>query len=517
MNYFLHILFSLEPIKLAFCFILFFYLAYRFQKNYDWIFPVIFALAGLLVFASLTTAAGFIPDDWSACRIAVPLALLNEQHLYSDLNNNPANCFFYLPAGAWMYLPAAAIGKIAHSVSLCLIAGWSETIILYFLPILILLARSTRPRIEKTYFLLIAIILTFATASLRYVATMIHVDAIGISLSGCAVAMLIPGRTLVSLNRYFVALSGSLLALSLLTKQTFWPPIILLFLMLLWLISKNHRWCYLISFSITAISLLLLTATLENPHFFWLFAVQSASHVPQVASFSKSIQTFFLVNYPVFVPAILVIGGVVLGGIKSFRIEKGWWVLIFISFLSSPLGIYSYTKAGADVNHFAFSSYFLLFSLILFFLISELHARPPEMFFSGLIILISFFSLASYLKLNCGPYLWMNNPHQIAFEYQKKHGSNEIYFPWQPVGSLLLNNSFHLDPGLRFESINSTGKRSDSNLCNFLPPGNFKIAVRPYGAPSYLVELLHAKVSSEAIPELPGWTIYETKGILNRD
>jgi hypothetical protein len=474
------------------------------------IFTLLFGLAGTLSFAAFSTAVGFIPDDWSACRIAVPLSLLNGQHLYSDLVNAPSNCFFYLPVGAWMYLPAALIAKLTHSVSACLSGGWMETLLLYISPILILLQRSNRLFIERYFIFLLFIILTFSTASLRYAATMIHVDAVGIALAGSAVTLVLPSASLRTPNKSHVILSGGLLGLSMLTKQTLWAPITLLALAFLIFSAKLEKKLFIISFVVVLTAAFSIALSVENPSLMWLYAFQSATHVPQATSFLAALKIFLHVNFPISISLIAIFCFYHFcnnGDQKSLMLQL---LIIAIGLVSSLFSIYSFTKFGADVNHFSFPIYLLLILIVLFFLEVDFFILKISSlsWFSFIAILISFPFLYSYLKTNCGSYLWINNPHQIAYNYITKYGSDKIYFPWQPIGSLLQKKSYHLDQGLKFESINHTGNRPACNMKEFLPTGNFKIAVRPFGASSYLAQSLNAKVSKETIPELPGWIIY---------
>jgi hypothetical protein len=67
---------------------------------------------------------------------------------------------------------------------------------------------------------------------------------------------------------------------------------------------------------------------------------------------------------------------------------------------------------------------------------------------------------------------------------------------------------YHLDQGLLFEKINNVGQRSESNLTNYLPKKPFKIAVRPFGAASFVSESEESeKIPSNNIPDLREWNI----------
>lgn len=503
---------SVDILNEATLFAVLFILGYKFIRENKFLFALFLGLFGTFSYAAIATSIAFIPNDWNACRMAIPLSLLFGENLYPDLINHPSNCFVYLPVGAWIYLPSAILTKLSGSISICLLSGWIEMTTLYFSPIIVLLLRSNRPLIEKSLYLMIAIVITFSNASLRYVATMIHVDAVGLALAGCAVALAVPLTCLNKTTKLCAQTAGVLMGLSIFTKQTFWPPIVLLTIFLFILNKKEFGIQILIFFIGSFFTCIILTLAIESPDFIWVNVFRIPTHVPQAISVGKAIKSFCYINYKI----ILILAALIIVNISAKKITKDIEIialLFLIALISSASSIYSYTKWGSSENHFALPMYIVLLSIVMLIIISK---RLKKNIFILTIVVVALFSLNStffsFISSNCGPYLWINNPHEIAYSYQKINGYDKIYFPWQPLGSLLGEKKYHLEAGLKMEYITGETMRPISNIKKYLPSEKFKIAVRPKGDPSFLVERFHANPCMEAIPELPGWSIYEISG-----
>ena len=460
-------------------------------------------LLGALASMLLMTAFSFVPDDWSANRIAVPLSWLYGYPIYSSLEKDPSNCNFYLPFGFAGYLPTALISYLIKSPDICLFSGWVQTLVFYFTPIGILLIRFRNNRTVFATSFLFAVIVSLSSPALRYIATMIHVDAFGLFCIGSAIALITPISESRSQKISFTA-AGILLGLSFFIKQTFIPFTILI---IIWVIYQNRLYAFrfLLSLLSTIISCILLTMIFVDVRLLWLYGFEASSSVPSIRSYYKSLIEFIIISWPI----LLIIA------ISSFwkKIFTDSWVafLLGLGILASIFSIYTYTKAGADVNHFSLPLYlFLILLLIIFVKQKNINYKITFKVFLCVILLIPQSFL--FFKTYCGWFLWVNNSHRIAYQFYKNYPSQEVYFPWQPLSALLAKQvMYHLDQGCAFEEIDNVGYRSVQNQEMHLPSKPFKIAVRPYGAPSYLVEKLSAQPADNSFKDLEGWRIYNVE------
>lgn len=506
-----------HPVKIFSVLLLTFYGSYKLthhliHKNYlRFIYSGLISLLATLCIALFSTALGKIPEDWSALRIAVPLYLINGHHLYADTINDPTTCFIYLPVGAWIYIPVAFFGMLTKSVSFCLSAGWIETVFLYYLPIIILLLRWKTPLINKLLIALISVILTFSSGSLKYISTIVHVDVVGISMAATSIALLIPGVYLKKPSRTAALISGCALALSFFTKQTFVPINgLLLFIIIFYFRDQSISFFYK-SFLITFIILCAAVILTERLDLIWIYCFQSAMGLSSVKKIQNSFFDFIKINYPVLISALCCTHARFTKQAELPKETISMVCIVAVACASIPLGLYSYTKSGADVNHFALSTYLLLFSVIICLIpiVQELNKYPNRISILILIVIISLPYISSYLKSNCGAYLWVNNPHVVAEKYCLMHGFDKVYFPWQPLAPLLSKKPLHIEQGFFYEDFTNMPTRSSSNYLKYLPAASFKIAVRPFGDPSYLTSRFNLTELKQGIPELPGWRIYQ--------
>jgi hypothetical protein len=467
---------------------------------------ILASLASML----LLTAIGFIPDDWSANRIAVPLSLLYGYPLYSNLNLDPSNCNFYLPLGFLGYMPAAYLGYLFKSPTACLLFGWITTLAFYFIPFILLLYRLKINKEYKAILGLIIIVTTFSISALRYVATMIHVDALGVFLLGSAVVILLPLHEKDFRSNFAFACAGVLLGLSFFIKQTFWPASIIIISLAL-IFYRKTAYYLIFSLIITFLLVLILLFLSIDTKLVWLYAFKSSSSVPASMHLTQSLGVFLSSCWPLLLTSVLL--GIILFPLKHRISSNADLIILFIlSAINIPLSVYTFTKTGADVNHFVIPLYFLIMACIC--ILSKIILNPLIKNHLKVFILITGFMfnttlLINYLKTNCGWYLWVKNPHETAFQFLMQHPEESIYFPWQPLSSLLANGSMHhLDQGLLFEKITNVGQRSESNLASYLPKKPFKIAVRPFGAVSFVSESSkNKKIVSNDFPSLKEWNI----------
>jgi len=472
---------------------------------------VLASLSSLL----LLTAVGFIPDDWSATRMSVPLSLFYGYPLYSELASNPANANFYLPLGLFGFLPAAYLGYLFHSPSVCLLLGWATTMLFYFLPFYLFIRRFKINNKIKLNLFLLCIIITLSTASLRYVATMIHVDAAGFLCIATALSLMLPiPSTNVMPSKVDFVISGIALGISVFIKQTFWPITLVLFMLII-LYYRNASKKFITSFFITVFLCICFIVSLFDIRTIWNYAFNAASSAPDGCSAIQSLVAFFKINWPLLFASSLLF--FLLCCYKRSNFQKPFVNSIigtlFIFFCAVPLSIYTFTKLGSDSNHFIFPSALLLF-LLLYFLSQIIKDKPKNNSVFLVVIIVFIFPLFTYTKTYCGWYLWVNNPHEVAYRVCKKYTDHSLYFPWQPMASLLADGKmYHIDQAIFYEKVNGMHPRSMANIDMFLPKKPFIIALRPFGAPSFLANKFQSTEidSLQEIPELLDWKKMQVK------
>ena len=481
-----------------------------------WVLHVLTGLLASLASLLLLTSFSFVPDDWSAVRMAVPLSLFYGYPLYPDITSDPANCNVYLPLGFLHYIPASFLGFVLKSPTVCLFFGWITSLILFFTPLLILIYRLTIDIRLKIIIFLLAFIITFSVAPLRYVATMIHVDALSIFLLGGALCIVFPNRKLHDLGNYLYCIFGALLGASLFVKQTT-IPITLLILLLALIIFPKSRKKVSLSFFISLFIFGLFSCVFIDFKLIWFYCIELASKTPQVSSVLESSSAFLNYNYQLIILfAVLLFFQI---GTSKFSVYSGIQIknYLFLSpvfIVSTLLSIYTFTKWGADSNHFILPSYLLLiFIIVLICDLISLKLITYKIAVISFAVLSVFAGMKSYLSTYCGWYLWVNNPHEISYQVSLKF-PGKFYFPWQPIGSLMAEGKFyHLDPGLQMDPITKSTNYSQATIEKFLPSVPFFIAVRPWGRESYLVQKLNGSLvdSSELLQDIKSWNVYLIK------
>ena len=485
-------------------------------------------LFGGLASLGLLTAISFIPDDWSACRLSWSAGILCGYSLYSG-EAGPSNGFFYPPVGAWFYIPAAALGLLFKSAQIALFLGWLMSLLCMLLPIVFLLSRAK----SSSHFtlstpialscLLVGLCFLLALPQLRYLATMVHVDSPAAVFLGISVVLILP---LIDSKIYpaklFLA-SGSLFSLAAMTKQSVWPivPVLAVGLVLF------HGWKNTLKFALAGIATLILVAVcflFSGENFYeaykmvWHWPMRQASITP----IGECFRQLWLLNIPLLAASAVLILIVMLKKIKLERnCLKSILFLLAVGIWLVPFSILTRTKIGADSNHLALPSFFILMALILLlyqilsFGILNKNAFTTYALTALSLFLFLSFAFIPYYRIYCGWYLWCNNSHSQALKYEMQHQSAEtyprLYFPWQIFSTLIATGKlYHIDDCLRYEE--SAGwKRSKDSFDAFLPPPPFQIATRPFGAPSYICQKIGMQ---KIVPEshyskyLPNWTIY---------
>ena len=498
------------------------------RSRESWLLHVLTGFFGSLASLGLLTAISFIPDDWSACRLSWSGGILFGYNLYSG-EAGPSNGFFYPPVGAWFYIPPAAFGLLFKSAQISLFIGWLMSLLCMLLPIFFLLSRakSSSPSTLSAaaalpcFFVGVGFIL--ALPQLRYLATMVHVDSPAAFFLGMSIVLILPLCDSKNYPSKLFFVSGSLFSLAAMTKQSVWPVVPILAIGLL----IFYGWKNTLQFALAGIATLILVALcllISGENFYqaykmiWHWPMRQASITPVGECFRQ----FWLLNIPLLV-ALAVLIFIFIS--KKIKIERNYLNSILFSLALGawlvPFSILTRTKIGADSNHLALPSFFILMALILLlYQILSFGILNKNAFMASILTALSLLTILAfvfipYLKTYCGWYLWCNNSHSQALKYEMHHQSTEaysqFYFPWQIFSTLIATGKlYHIDDCLRYEE--SAGwKRSKESLFRFLPQEPFKIARRPFGASSYVarkMDFQQIELDAYHSKYLLNWEIY---------
>ena len=485
-------------------------------------------LFGGLASLGLLTAVSFIPDDWSACRLSWSGGILHGYHLYSG-EAGPSNGFFYPPAGAWVYIPAAAVGLFFKSAQISLFIGWLMSLLCMLLPIYFLLRRaknsspSTMSAAAALPCFFVGMGFILALPQLRYLATMVHVDSPAAVFLGISVVLILPLNDSKNYSAKLFLASGSLFSLAAMTKQSVWPVVPVLAIgLFLFYGSKNT-----LKFALAGIATLTLVAVCllisgENLYqaykMIWHWPMRQASITPVW----ECLRQLWLLNIPLLAASVVLIFILIWRKIKIERnFLKSILFLLALGAWLVPFSILTRTKIGADANHLALPSFFILMALILLlhqilsFEILNKNAFHASTLTALPLLIVLACAFNPYFKTYCGWYLWCNSSHSQALKYEMHNQSTEaysqFYFPWQIFSTLIATGKlYHIDDCLRYEE--SAGwKRSEESFYAFLPPQPFQIAMRPFGAPSFICQKIGMqKIAPEShySKYLPDWAFY---------
>jgi len=337
-----------------------------------WIFHGLTGLFGGLASLGLLTAVSFIPDDWSACRLSWSGGILCGYNLYSG-EAGPSNGFFYPPVGAWFYIPAAALGLLFKSAQIALFLGWLMSLLCMLLPIVFLLSRAksishftlSTPAALSCF--LVGLCFILALPQLRYLATMVHVDSPAAVFLGISVVLILPLSDSKNYPATLFLASGSLFSLAAMTKQSVWPivPVLAVGLVLF------HGWKNTLKFALAGIATLILVAVcflFSGENFYeaykmvWHLPMRQASITP----IGECFRQLWLLNIPLLAASAVLILILISKKIKLERnCLKSILFLLALGVWLIPFSILTRTKIGADSNHLALPSFFILMALIL--------------------------------------------------------------------------------------------------------------------------------------------------------
>ena len=493
-------------------------MGYRFRKSQHldsrrFVFALYFALTAAFSSMAIITAIGYIPDDWSANRLTWSGGLFYGYPLYPG-ENGPSNGFFYPPAGAWFYLPASGLGILFRSPVAGLAMGWGMSLACLLTPIILLLHLLNRHHKNRhsvgLLALATAICIIFSCPPLRYVATMVHVDAPALLFLGISMVLVLPVCPKGGMRRFQFA--GGCLVLSAFSKQSVWPLLPLITAAVIIFHGRPAIFHLLISATICFLFLLVVTLVFENGSEAFRMIWKLPLHQITITSASFALRQFFIYSLPVCgLIGILLLTKFLCSHRTEDEIRKSSLLFFILALWMIPFAIVTRLRIGADSNHLAIPFYLALLGCmtILPSLLADLLQAPsliPSSLFSSGIALLLAASLTPYLSQCCGWYLWSHNPHQEALTYEFRQ-LKRTYFPWQIYSMLIAEGKlYHLDDCLRYEAA-AGWKRSEASLQKYFPQEPFQIAIRPFGAPSYTVKEENYKRMA-CDPSLKNWEIY---------
>jgi hypothetical protein len=477
-------------------------------SGHSWRHSVLISFLTASALMALFTALGFIPDDWSANRLSWSAGLLRGHPLYTG-EKGPSNGFFYPPIGAWFYLPAAFFTLKYQAPWVGQLLGWCLSMACVFLPFFLCIRSSRESSLPaRILAMLLICCLVMATPPLRYVATMIHVDAPSILFAGLALLLFQKRAPFTSVN---LMTAGVLLALAAWSKQSTWPllPAFLTAVMLLsgWRAACRTLLAIVAGFLLLSCISFFFESPSEMARMIWYLPLRQQSVTP----LSVVISLFFRESWPVLLLSVGVTCWVMI--VKSSfvgRQRRSSLAMFLLAAWMVPFVIMTRTKLGGDSNHFALPLFFMLMGAasllpqIFDTMLASHRFEAPQIIMSFFLLLLPLLALAPYVSTNCGWYLWTHNSQQQAME-RLRHPHDGLYLPWQILPMLIADGRlYHIDDCLRY--ANGMGwQRSRESLTRFLPAPLVVIAIRPFGAPSYLAD--RPAPQGDPDPILPGWAI----------
>ena len=346
---------------------------------------------------------------------------------------------------------------------------------------------------------------------------MIHIDAPAILFFGLSIYLLF------NINKnpsgILLILLGCAIAFLCATKQTFWP-LSLVFFIVIYIKHDLKSICKMLLGSVIATTCILIFGFYilnENPieafNMIWVRPIELTCVTPLPIVIIMLVKFIFPFIFLLLASALL---------IKSLKIKipKEVWdnciILLSLMIFMTPFALATRMKLGTDVNHLAIPIYcLLLITAILtpFIYLETLKSNNVINILSPVLlpVLVIFFSLP-YLRTNCGWYLWNHNSQQQAME-RLKNPHYGLYLPWQVLPHLIVDNKlYHIDDCLRYE-VGVGWNRPHDSLIQFLPTDTVHIAIRPYGAASYLADQSFKTIYED--PMLPKWTFFKPLPIIH--
>ena len=200
-------------------------------------------------------------------------------------------------------------------------------------------------------------------------------------------------------------------------------------------------------------------------------------------------------------------------------LRANYWMLFALAgFAMVPLSLLSRIKFGGAVSNYAPPLYY--FSAAACVLLLDLYARYREqgqhqinnMIKVGILVsscsplLLYNFDIMMALGYSRSPY---TNSQDQAYNYAKRH-PGEVYFPWNPLSSLMAEGkAYHFEYGI-FDRELGGFKPTPAHMLSGLPEKLRMVAYPPNRAMEYTRHKFLPEYGRRVeVPELPGWYCYE--------
>ncbi|MCP4657179.1 MAG: hypothetical protein GY856_17360 [bacterium] len=475
-------------------------------------------LALFLVLLVYLAKIGRMPyQDWNAARVAPSVALASGYDLYYGPESGPVMSTLYGPVKALLYLPAAFASTPTTAIA---IAGILNVVII-LLPLLLVNLHGlwTEPRqriLALAGFVFSASVLLVNEAT-HYMATMIHVDApaVGLGLLSCFVLMA-GGR---KPGNHHLASAATLAVLAAWTKQVEVPLLAAQVLYLSLTCGRSATLRFIgWAFSAGILAGLALVALFGFEEMVFSIVTLPARH-PWLGGGGWFVLTVLdiFVNSSFFLLLILVALRVTMKPSRSagrgrfeWLREQPWTLLLLAAVFLVPTSALGRMIAGGRENSYH-TIYYLIAAAAWILTHFGALATTEKQRRIGVGVVYALAAGTLFLATDSGLLRqlsdWRNNPQEEAFECARAR-PGEVYFPWNPLSSLMAEGKvYHFDYSV-FDRDISGFRPGPAHFREHLPAQMRYVAVQAQGYSYVLAEFLPEFSERVELEELPGWTVY---------
>ncbi len=454
---------------------------------------------------------------WNAARLAVSVAFAKGYQLYYTGNEGPILSLIAGPVTPLVFLPSA----IASSPQGVLFIGGFINLLLILAPLLVLhwvpIDRTPKASVGKWLGFLFSAAIILLTDDFYFMTSFLHSDqpAFGLGLLSCVALLMYLRRR----KHKYIVTAALLATLAVYAKQVIIMliPAQLVYLVLAagWREFRQY-FLWLLCLGVVASTLFIFVFGV-GPMWFNMFVVPY-NH-PWEGDFWMLVGRWTQANINISIPWIIGLMAVLVSvrfDQRESRLRSAWWyenpwlLLYLIALFLQPTGALGMIKHGGGGNSYH-TYYFTIAGAGLVISAMFNWDRWPELRWVirrfCLIITVSAIFLAGIkvwtiirLPLIPGP-CQEQEAWEMALDYP-----NEIYFPWNPLASLLADgDAYHFDYGVL-----------DRNLAGFCPSAThiqqgLPSRMRWVGYPSNSQTRFMLRFLSEfrLKRRVPGWDFFE--------
>lgn len=458
--------------------------------------------------------------EYNSIRLERTFVLAAGQPIYSDASSGLILNTIYGPLGAVAYLPATLMRTPASAV----LAGQVLSLVFVLLPAAVLVRRGASAGHASAGhasaffgFLLIAA-LVVDLSPLEYVAFTIHVDAPALALSVLSWAAFLrargPGET-----RWLVA-AALFASLGVWTKLMLLP---LLAALPLWaLVMSGRRRALRLAVILAAVlavvsaSMVLAFGPLDRLIFnTWTVPARHATLITDPETMARAVRVAWRLlsqNAPAWALWLGVLA------VRLHRRPAGWAREPAVAYGALglalvPFSILGLLKKGGDINAFSYTLYPVVIGTVLSLLEEAQRSVLMRRLLLGLpaflLAAVAAFQEPEFLETWSQPFRPSELPHQIAFEYARRH-PGEVYFPRLTLATMMAEGkAYHQLVGLIDRDI-AGFPPTPEHLRAYLPR-NMKavaFAANGFSAEVWQLHLPELRQDEGRDPELPGFIVY---------